>query len=347
MKMQKVRTPILLFVAAIATLLPPLSCSKEEEPATYLMDGTVELQCPRYVACGELLTLHTGGIQVPEDPDYLWYVSYMYTDSLKGSTVTLQFPDTSKEFRITVTAVHKGFYQSSTESKVTSIDTSAYGSFYGTLPGYGTIVDDRDGQRYSYVTIGNLDWFSQNLAYAGAGVPYEKSPVTHSIFGRLYSWEEATGGEEGDDGLGEGPQGACPPGWKVPTNADWEDFGRAVCEDGSLTFYDDWEGSAAKTSANAFFLDEKMWPYNPDNEHTNETGWNAVPVGYSQSGHASFEGFGSYAFWWSSSVRENGQAYYRYQHSDITGFPMSSTFKDGIGASVRCVRLSRTPKQSL
>lgn len=346
MTMERILKVTVLIFAAVAMVPLLSSCDKEEESKTYLMDGTIVLDCPRYVACGELLTLTTGGIQVPEDPDYLWYVYPMYKDSLKGNTVTIQFPDTSAEFRLSISAKHSGYYESYTSAEITSIDTSFFGSFYGTLPGDGVIFDDRDGQYYSYVTIGSLDWFSQNLAYTGSGVPYEKSPVTHSIFGRFYSWEEATCGEE-SRGLGCGPQGVCPPGWSIPTNEDWEDFGRAVCEDSTLTFYDDWVGSAEKTSANAYFLEEKMWPYNPDNGHSNETRWNAIPAGYSQSGHAAFEGFSKYGFWWSSSVRDNGQAYYRYQHSDVTGFPMASTFKNGIGASVRCVRLSQTQKQSL
>lgn len=344
--MEKVRNIIRLSTAITAAVTLLFSCSKAEETQTYLMDGEVQIECPTYVAYGELLTLTTGGIQVPEDPDYLWYITPMMKDSLKGKTITIQIPDSTVEFRISVTAKHSGFYELYASAEITSIDTSATGSFLGTVPGEGVILDDRDGQLYSYVTIGHLDWFSQNLAYTGTGVSYKKSPVTHSIFGRFYSWEEATGGQEGT-GLGCGPQGVCPPGWSVPTNEDWEDLGRTLCGDESLTFYDDWDGSAEPLSANATFLGEKMWPYNPDNEHTNLTGWNAVPVGYTQSGHLNFEGFNSYAFWWSSGVRNEEQAYYRYQHSDITGFPMSSTFKNGIGASVRCVRLSQTPKQSL
>ncbi len=36
---------------------------------------------------------------------------------------------------------------------------------YG-MPNRGTFVDERDGQAYKYITIGNKVWMNQNLNYA-------------------------------------------------------------------------------------------------------------------------------------------------------------------------------------
>ena len=88
-------------------------------------------------------------------------------------------------------------------------------------------------------------------------------------------------------------------------------------------------------------MGEKMWPYSPDNEHTNDFGWNALPMGYTRNNHTEFEAVGDYGFWWSASEKNSDQAYYRYIYKDLSSFPMNYTSKTDFGASVRCVRIAR------
>ena len=58
------------------------------------------------------------------------------------------------------------------------------------------------------------------------------------MFGRLYTWNDATGGESAS-GLGNGVQGVCPEGWSIPTAEDWVDLAMAVNGGENVEFKED------------------------------------------------------------------------------------------------------------
>lgn len=342
--MKSVRKTFLLLAAVCLIGLCCNSCKKSEEEAISYkyMEGTVEVaDVPSYVVCNELLTMTLGGITYPENPSYKWLTDRnLYADTLHAETITLQMPDSLAQYKFTVYADAGGFYQSFNTFSITAIDTSFNGSLTGLVKSGCSIFDDRDGQSYPYVTIGSLDWFSRNLSYSGTGIPFKNSPAMHSLFGRYYTWDEATGGVSGE-GLGCGPQGACPEGWSVPTNEDWVDLAVALSGDPDVEFTDEWPGLAECLSADAYFREERMWPYSPQNEHANIVGWNAIPTGAAILGGKDYTGINAYGFWWSATQKNDKQAYYRYQHYDTGNFPMNYTDKNSISATVRCVRIAR------
>lgn len=335
----------LLFCFALLPLFfVPVSCDKEEEQVEQAyMTGTVDFDLPAYMIKGETVTLTAYGITEPEEVVYKWRITDMFTDTLQTNPITIQLPlKISGQLTVTALALADGYYQSSRTKTVTMVDTALMTSLKNVSLAGRRFVDQRDGKLYRYRTIGNLDWFIQNLAYddhGRYGAAYENSPATQTFFGRYYSWDEATLGES-SSGLGCGPQGLCPDGWSVPTNEDWEDFALALSGE-ALPFSDIWEGLGEKASVGATFNDERLWKYSPDNAHTNSSGWNALPLGNTQYNHKSFLGVNEYAFFWSASERSDTQAYYRYIYFDQGSFPANYAGKSGFGANVRCVRLAQ------
>lgn len=313
-------------------LLSLVSCKKVEEETVDpgSMSGTVVFDVPYYVLKGETVTMTASGIINPKDAYYKWYVSGVYIDTLTSNTITVRFPDSLGVFSVSATSYAPGFYSSAATQQVTTIDTTWNSSIKGLKPSGQYIVDERDGRSYHYITAGGLDWFCQNLAWGG--VPFKASPITAAFFGNFYTWEEAMG------------EDVCPEGWSVPTNADWESLSAALNGGRALPFIDNWSGLGAKASAEVYLNESRMWPYSPDNTHTNDIGWNAMPLGYSFLGSNTFTGLNEYGCWWSATEKNDTQAYYRYIWYDLGDFPMSYTGKADLRANVRCVR---THPQSL
>lgn len=331
----------LFWLTAVAALLVAASACAEDEEEEFetkkYMYGSVDFDIPSYVLKGELVTLTASGIITPVDVKYRWYIKGIYSDSLNASKVTVRFPDSLGVFSVAGYAYADDYYLSTTTKTVTTVDTAFNASLSGLVPSGQSVVDTRDGKKYSYVTVGSLDWFTQNLAYQKTGIPYENSPEAWSLFGNFYTWNEATGGVSAS-GLGCGPQGACPEGWSVPTAEDWADFASAISEV-AVPFIDSWKGLGDDCSADAYLNGERMWPFSPDNLHKNTVGWNAIPLGNATFEADSFSNYGSYAFWWASTEKNAEQGYYRYIYKDLDSFPVAATSKSDFRACVRCVRM--------
>ena len=309
-------------------LLSLLSCKKveEEETKSDSMSGVVAFNIPYYVLKGETVTMSASGVIYPKEARYRWYINNVYVDSLYRQTITVQFPDSLGVFLVTAQSFADGFYSTSTSQQVTTIDTAWNSSLTGLKRSGHFIVDERDGMTYGYITAGDRDWFSQNLAWKEAGVPFLASPATAGMFGSFYTWSEATSGQ------------VCPDGWAVPTHEDWESLAAVLSGGRAIPFIDNWDGLGSKASADAYLNKNRMWPYSPDNTHTNDIGWNALPLGYSFASTTQFSGFNNYGCWWSATEKDEDQAFYRYIRYDLGDFPMAYTDKDDLRASIRCVR---------
>ena len=119
---------------------------------------------------------------------------------------------------------------------------------------YGELLDERDGQTYKTVKMGDQWWMAENLNYAllqptenldSSSFCQRDSLEYCDIFGRLYLKSAAmdSAGTWSDGGLGCGYQigcspkepvrGVCPEGWHLPNDDEWEAL-FAVVGDSSL-----------------------------------------------------------------------------------------------------------------
>ncbi|GAA0191205.1 hypothetical protein GCM10009122_53490 [Fulvivirga kasyanovii] len=75
-----------------------------------------------------------------------------------------------------------------------------------------TLLDERDGQRYNIVKIGDQIWMAENLNIASDTARYCYNGVAANCdsYGAMYSWYAA--------------QVAAPDGWHLPSKAEWDEL---------------------------------------------------------------------------------------------------------------------------
>jgi uncharacterized protein (TIGR02145 family) len=129
-------------------------------------------------------------------------------------------------------------------------------------------TDSRDGKFYKTVKIGGQVWMAENLNYAAKGSKcYEDDEANGARYGRLYNWETA--------------KNACPAGWHLPSDEEWE----------TLVNYVGGESTAGKKL-------KSTSGWNNNGNGTDDFGFSALAggLGYSSGGccDASY-----YGIWWS------------------------------------------------
>ena len=193
---------------------------------------------------------------------------------------------------------------------------------------YGTLNDERDGQIYKTVKIGDQWWMAENLNYeTDNSFCYNDSAEYCEKYGRLYTWAAAmdSAGTWSTNGKGCGynktcsptypVRGVCPDGWHLPSQTERNTLITAV--GGSSV-----AGTKLKSTSG--------W-YNNGNG-TDAFSFSALPAGgrdYNDEGYT--------AYFWSST--ENGSYYafhmcFDYYYDNAV---LGSHYKN-YGKSVRCIK---------
>ena len=223
---------------------------------------------------------------------------------------------------------------------------------------YGTLTDDRDGQTYKTVKIGEQWWMAENLNYAYTGVPfkyvlstdsnlvyysdstswcYDNDAANCAKYGRLYTWAAAMDsagiipgntangcGYEKDCNLGNVKvRGVCPEGWHLPSRDEWDTLLTAV---------------GGKATAGIMLKSMRGWNDKDDGTSGNGSDsyfFSALPAG-NRSYNGGFNDEGYYAYFWSSTEINSFNAYYMYlvYYDSAYLYPIIRYY----GFSVRCLR---------
>ena len=167
-----------------------------------------------------------------------------------------------------------------------------------------TFVDSRDGKRYSSIRMGKDCWMKENLKYMPENIDfwcYDGYPENCELYGPLYQWNTAM-----NNSKTESTQGICPQGWHVPSDEEWITLLELPETDG-LTLQSQKEGDFA------------------------------IRMGGTRYTNGKFFNKGEYAYFWSSTAKDDKSAWNRY-------FIAKSNSTDHFAAniehsfSVRCVK---------
>ena len=213
------------------------------------------------------------------------------------------------------------------------------------------LVDQRDGQTYRVVAIGNEVWMAENLNYeyndGVQSVCHKEDSLDCQTYGRLYTWagamalDEAKYGFHGSAGVLTYPhQGVCPDGWHIPSVDEFRKLFEAV---GGFT-----------SDANGLYISGEAlkstsgWRVNGENG-TDLLGFSALPAGvttfkFKDSDFSRVYGDKA-GFWSDVETQIADDAYYAY-HLTLSSYDSydgrkKHRFEDSakdLLMSVRCVK---------
>jgi uncharacterized protein (TIGR02145 family) len=153
--------------------------------------------------------------------------------------------------------------------------------------GYGTLVDPRDGSRYSTLAVCDVVWITQNLRYEMPGVL--KEPIDLGVeYGFLYNFEQA--------------QSACPENWHLATDKDWKTLETVLGMPEDELDKTGWRGEEVGQSLKTSIEWEK------GTKSSTPISFRALPAGYS---NGTQQGLEETARFWTASEADTETAWIR------------------------------------
>jgi|GEM_PF-2267082 len=211
------------------------------------------------------------------------------------------------------------------------------------------LFDERDGQSYETVAIGDHCWMAENMnigtMISNASIQtnnqitekycFDEDTQNCNTYGGLYSWDEMM-----QYANLEGGQGICPTtsGWHVATDDEWKNLEGSVDTQYGVgdPEWDKWFGYRGYDAGGN--LKEAGFDHwlEPNTGATNSSGFSGLPGSYGVG--IIWGELGESANFWTSSKNEDEFYYYRslgYLSKKISREPTPSGI---IGMSVRCVK---------
>ncbi|MBU2651395.1 MAG: hypothetical protein KKA81_10710 [Bacteroidetes bacterium] len=199
-----------------------------------------------------------------------------------------------------------------------------------------SFTDHRNGLSYKTTLIGEQCWMAENLnSVAGNSWCYENNAIYCDSLGRLYDWQTLMSGTSSSNSVPSGVQGICPPGWHVPSHAEWKILEGYV--DSHYSLGDpEWDQTGFRGfDAGKKLKAESGWNYLGNG--TNEYGFSALPGGY-RNDNGYYGGYiGFNGLFWSSTESNSAEAWYRDFQNDRDEI-RSNYLGKGYGLSARCLK---------
>jgi len=272
---------------------------------------------------------------------------------LLGSPQLLSVPYALFARRSTPTVINAGNNvaitgQGTTSSPyVISASVSTNGGYTGApIFTVGNGVTDIDGNTYKTVKIGTQEWMAENLKVTryrngnpvpnvtnntewsglttGAWCYYNNDTTNNAIYGKLYNWHAVVDNQR-----------ICPTGWHVPTDVEWTSLMNFIDPIGPGGDGSAFAGGMMKSTGTLQTRDG-LWQH-PNPEASNGSGFSGIPGGRRMQ-NGTFELFGYYGYWWSSSQHSiTGGGWARNLSNGNTSL-FRNRWNKGIGFSVRCIK---------
>jgi uncharacterized protein (TIGR02145 family) len=207
---------------------------------------------------------------------------------------------------------------------------------------YGSLTD-QEGNSYATIVVGTQEWMAENLrttVYAngdpilnvtdsvvwlnqleGAWCYYNNDSQNENPYGKLYNGYAVTDARN-----------ACPQGWHVPSDADWNTLINTIDPnaDGGINTINI-AGGKMKSSGLQYWN-------TPNLGATNESGFSALPGGLRNGISLNFVYKGRYCFFWSSTEFSPDKLWKRILDKSDSNIIRDEPGHKRDGYSVRCVR---------
>ncbi len=299
----------------------------------------------------EIKVGHSSDLDVTYDPENATdkTVSWLSTDVSIATVTNEGVIDAISEGTTIVTAISNdgGLEVKCTVSVLPTDYTKADGVF----------IDQRDNEKYNWVTIGNQIWMADNLRATkypdGRNIPivedrfewgdlidndlddayswYDNDRATFGdIYGALYTFAAATNKgtalTEANQNTATTIQGVCPDGWHLPSDAEWTIFENALT---SKNKGSQLAGKKDLWNESYLILDA------PSDFGT--SGFDAIPAGGRFDTNGRFDEMGGIAYFWSSTQVDDDNVFIRYIAFTKTSIYRITQPKSS-GKPVRCIK---------
>ncbi len=194
---------------------------------------------------------------------------------------------------------------------------------------YSTMIDPRDNHSYRIMAVGNQIWMAENLAYLpsvnGPSVGSRENPFyyVYQYNGTDTTAAKATSYYETYGVLYNFPAAltACPPGWHLPTDAEYTNLATFV-------------GGSSVAGGKLKEVGYDHW-LSPNTGATDQIGFTALP-GSSRMVGGTFNLAGSYCYLWTSTIYNIDASLGVGIVCNLESFSIGHHFRD-YALSIRCI----------